>query len=740
MLTKLPQPLNELFAFCAPFTEAAWFRALLPVCLVVVFFPNFTAPPAQVMQNSQGGFLLAGLPHGAITWQMPFFPSAISFLLHLGLPLNIVASVLHAAVAGLCFVSGSLLGGYWAGILSLAGIGLFAASPISGNYEQIFYSFFLLLIFCLLLLKRRDDKLLYSLLCALAIGASLLVRTPLFLFPAVVVFFDWLRAKERPVPVWRHVLFLGLCYVLLVPWGFLNYSLSGKVEFLENERAADNILTAAMGSVYTMEGSARRAAGIGDQDSAFAFFAREVAAHPLRYGLGTAKRLWHIFLFQPWLFAFFGAAMLLYRGRDRALVFMLPLYLVAIHSLLSVESRYFYPVVYLLPPLIAGTFLRAAGAGGERVQGLAHKVVITAFCVMAAAVLGLEGLLMVYPWRAANTAFTEDMFSRASARFPREQVFYERKCREIWRKGEDAGFYACLGVYSRKYGDEVKAYFLAAMAAGSAREIPAPPCTGANTCAENLIVKMLRELDLGDQAAAGKSFNAARAAHQVWGNGLRGEPYERDREINVLIRRDSSSFENGLYNVLTLWPVSSMGRIIAGIEKQAVLPARLRQLRQGLNYTRGAGKAGELRVREWIISDIFFPPAVPPERWGNGDDLVAKTLSGPAAAGVSQQRVNALMTEPEALMRLCSAPRSAIAAARLLDACQRVVYLTGTAGGDKPLNLMGLDAALESCKLLAALGRKEEAGATLLWLARTAPPGWPGLVETRRLLAAGGIK
>ena len=42
------------------------------------------------------------------------------------------------------------------------------------------------------------------------------------------------------------------------------------------------------------------------------------------------------------------------------------------------------------------------------------------------------------------------------------------------------------------------------------------------------------------------------------------------------------------------------------------------------------------------------------------------------------------------------------------------------------------DASFESYKLLKAMGREEEAGETLFWTIRNAPPSWPGLAEAKK--------
>jgi len=233
------------------------------------------------------------------------------------------------------------------------------------NAEQSFYSFFLLLALLFLVLKDREDTLKNNLLAGLAIGASLLVRTPLLLFPPLVVLSG--RFWKTGLPegrAARELAFLAASYALLLPWGALNQSVSGKFSLFDDRRAACNLITAAKGSVYTMNGNPFRLAGIGEEDSAFDYFVRETARAPLDHALTAVKRLWHIFLFHPLLSGLFLLALLKNRFRDGP-AFGLPVYFVLVHSLLSIEARYFYPLVYLLPPLIAAGLLRG---GQETVE------------------------------------------------------------------------------------------------------------------------------------------------------------------------------------------------------------------------------------------------------------------------------------------------------------------------------------------------------------------------------------
>ncbi|HNW42958.1 MAG TPA: hypothetical protein PKI19_00535 [Elusimicrobiales bacterium] len=589
------------------------FRTALPVLLAAYFtllsYRYRAAPPATEL----GAFLLAGLPYPPLLTNMPLYPAAFSFFQYIGVSAAAVLAGLHLCLYALVFAAGCLLGGYWAGALSLAGAGSLETAFLFSNPEQVFYSVFVLLVQCLLLIRRREGGQFSSLLCGLAIGASLLVRTPLFLFPLVVVCFDWRRAEDPAVFLRRALLFLGACYILLLPRVFMIYSLSGKVELFETSRAASNIITAAEGSVYTMEGNARNLAGLQPGDSAASFYLRRLKEAPLFHVLTVLRRLWHIFLLHPLLFGLTLAAIAAGRAGGKAFLFMLPAYFIAVHSLLSIEARYFTPLIYLLPPLAAGTFLGKPGASQDLYRP-ARAAAGAVFCVIFCAALGLAALLAVYPRRVARNALDGAALSRAAALFPDEPAFYARRCRELWRNGDDAGFYSCLGGYNRKFGDKVTTCILTALASASPEKIPTPACGGAGTCPECAAAKMLRELELGDETAAARSFRNALAEHQKLRNMLRGEPYARDKEIAGRLKRDISGFDRTLYELLVFWPPAGMAKIFPRLEKMILPSGQLKELGAMLKAADGQGKAGEMKIREWAAGGLFGQPYPAPGR------------------------------------------------------------------------------------------------------------------------------
>ena len=693
-----------------------------------------------------GSFLLAGLPNDAITWNMPLFRTISSFALNLEMNSALFSLVLPLSIYTLVFCAGFLLRGYWAGILSLIGVGVLEVSgAFRYDAEQSFYSFFVLLVVSLLLLRRRENTLKNSVLCGLAIGASMLVRTPLFLFPPAFILCDWLYSKERSgVFLVRSLFFLAASYILLIPWGFLNYSISGRFSLFDNRRAASLLITGAKGSIYTIEGNYRRLAGIGEGDSAFSFFVREAAENPLFYALSVLRRLWHIFLFYPLLFAFFLIAIIISRERDKSVVFCLPVYFIFIHSLLSTEERYFYPMLYVLPSLAVGSFLPGRFGKSPEQYGFAKKAIVLAFCFSFCAVLAVEALIIAYPYRSARNILNNESFMRAALRFPNDRVFQDMKCKVLRRKGDDAGFYKCLRGYSQKFGDEVVGYFFSAIASRSPSELALPP----GREMECLIIRMLREFELGDRASAMVSFRQAYARYEMFHNRLLREPYKRDKELALLIKQDSDSFWNGyVYDILLMWPYESMPKIFSGLEKQITLTGRLKLLADAVRGGVLRGGSVSRLLRDITASGMWGRPSGGPCFLWKEEPEKSKELSDSAVEKMRLgdfKAVEKLLLEateinpsnPEAFMNLCSLWVRENKKIKALEACKSAVYSVYSYPENMlpGFEILASEAAFESYKLLDSLGRKPEAAQVLRDCVKRAPAAWPGLSRAKAAL------
>ncbi len=732
------------------------FRSKEPAALPLVLIVFFAALTSALLfmggglkiyldRPELGSFLLAGLRNNDITWSMPLFETAAALAQNFGAALPLLLLV-RFGVYGLVFAVGSLFRGYKAGLLSLilAG-GLELSGAFTYDAEQSFYALFLLLAMALLLRRRSENTVKAGVLAGLAIGASMLVRTPLVLFPPAAALCGWFYRGERSRTYFlRSLAFLAASYVLLLPWGMLNYSVSGKFSLTDTRRAAGNIITGAKGSVYTMNGDPYRLAGLKKSDSAAAFYVQEAAKAPVSYAITVLKRLWAVFLFHPLLFGVFFAAALFSRAKDRLFVSALPAYLLVIHSLFSVEERYFYPMLYLLPPVLAALILGGPAEEMPARHGLPGRIVAAVCLFSFLAVLAVEGLVMAYPFRAARQTGAGGPFAGAAGRFPGDRALRGLACRELWVRGDDPGYRECLGTFAREFGDKAGAYFLSVYASGDPAAVPVPR-EAAMDC---YVIRMLRELELGRRTAAEASFRLAYQRYDAEHNMLRGAPYAKDRELEAALKNDSGTFWSAfVYPRLLMWPPERGAVIARGLSSLTAPDGRLQLLADALEEMRSRGSFTGLPLREWAAPSVFGLTQ---------GDLRALWKKGAAASGAldaaaAEQAAAGNYARAESLllraleldlnpdtgkifMSLCSLRLKAGEKKKALEACQGAAY-AAYFGADGAPSAAGSGASYQSYKLFLALGLKAEAREALARAVGNAPDSWPLLAEARAALA-----
>lgn len=585
-------------------TASKWSRPALPVFLAGIFC-LFALKEAGTLEfglgcMDSGSYLLTGIAMQGVAFNMPLYYTVASFWLNLGGSPALFFLLSYFGTSLLVFCAGALVRGYKAGIVSMAATVLFEKyGRFSYGTEQSFYSFLVMLALVLLLLSRRENTVKSSLLAGLAVGFSILARTPLFLFAPVFVFFSWFCAGGRSRAfALRSLVFLAAAYGLLVPWGVVRYPISGRFSLFDDRRAAPNVIASARFTVFNMEGNYRRVAGISEDDSAIDFFMREVTAKPLLFALTVLRRLWHVFLFYPFLFGLFFIAMLTARDREQRLNFSLPVYFILIHVAFSIEKRYFYPLLYILPPLLAGSFLPRRFESEPAHCVLSERIAMALFWFSFCVVMAVEGLVFAYPYRSARNTL-EFLVKR----WPNDSAIQDLGCRKLMEKEDYAGFYKCLDVYTEKFDDKIRGYFLRVHAAGSPAEIPQQDPGNIDL----LIIRMLREFELGQQPAARLTLNRAYAVYEAHHNMLNGEGYARDKEVLRFMRQDSKTFwETHVYQHLLLWPPEGMQKIIAGIKKESALTKRLLFLEYAVSRKLAlAGTAG-CAYRENIYSSLVL--------------------------------------------------------------------------------------------------------------------------------------
>lgn len=699
-----------------PWRPALALLAAAAACWLTVWVPYSSG--AAVINYSRlnyGSSLLAGVLNQNITWMMPLFETVFSAALNAGAgPLALLLAARLAAYL-LVFAAGCRLRGYWAGLAALAlSAALEAAGPLRFDDEQAFYALFLLLVLNLLL-RARNGGLKGAVLAGLAVGSSLLVRTPLILFPPVAALPDLLRSRGgRRAALLRALALAGACYVLLVPWGLLNRSVSGRFELGDGRRAACNLITGALGSVYTMEGDCRALAGLDEKASPLGFYARSALKAPAHFIVGVAVRLWHIFLFYPALFGLFLLAAAFGRRRLPAEALTLPAYFLLAHAAMSVEERYFYPMLFLLPPLIAAGLLPR---GGEEGCPLAEKGTTALFWAVLCAVLAVEGLTAAYPARAARHLEDAAYLRELPGRFPRDRVFGQLRCRLLWLDGDDAAYAACVEGYGRRFDDPVTAYFLEVSASTAPASVPPP----ANRRMEAAILLMLRQAELGGADAARAARAEAYLYFEAFHNMLRGEPYARDRELARLARGHAAPFwDEYVYEGLLLFGPGRLAGLLPRLETFLEPPEGSRPFAMAELASLGPAGMGMLRRR--VAADSAGLPAGRQCLLWRKEAAEAKALSDRAVERIRARDLagaRRLLTEaagldpasPEAWMNLCAVEQRRGDRAAAGEACRAAAYAVYFNPENRlpQLEALAAEAAREGARLLKAAGRGREA-------------------------------
>ena len=523
----------------------------------------------------RGWELLFGIRDTMIGFNMPLPSVLMAFIDHE--PRRLALAV-NASLLLLLFSAwnlGRLKGGPSAGALFAVLTALIISSrQPPHDPEQVFFMLLISVYLNLESVRENRPGLSASLLAGLALGCTLLFRSSLFLFPAVVLALELLRsARPRRVLLKEAAVFLFGAYILIVPWARLNHFAAGQVIPFEFERATSNIITGAQGSIYTMEGNARTLAGISREDSALKWAAARVLSSPGDYFLAVVRRVWHILKMFPVLVPLVLAALVFFRRRTDPLLAALPAYFILIHSLLSVEERYFYPLAYMMGFMAvsgAGAVLPGAKAGPRPGSGAAYAV----FIPVMVFVLAVECFILAYPFRAAG-----DHFSGVEAAL-------KRRPDHPWLLTDRAEWL----LRSKKTEEGLAALRLAAQKAGGKRysdsaailrliDSPGPPTgdhVGFYFRLDAMLFTALREFELGLDKKAGRSFAGAYEEWSRTANMLRGTPYAGDKAILEELRLKSGDFQDRfVFNALLYWPRERRTVILNRLSRSSPLSDKL---------------------------------------------------------------------------------------------------------------------------------------------------------------------
>jgi tetratricopeptide (TPR) repeat protein len=316
-----------------------------------------------------------------------------------------------AATALLASCLGALLGSAAAGALALI-LWLSPALRLEPPcYPQSAYVLLVLLVACLAADRARAPTRAKTALLGFGIGVSLLFRSPLIFLPPLLAAADLLRARRKPV--WKDAALLcAASYALLLPWMGLNLALHGRPTPVEAGEADQNVITGALGLAPTVEGDLH--ALVGDENAeraragALRWAAGEALRRPGRYARACLARLVYALRPHPWLALAAFAAFLFRRDDPAALsAFLLAVYFLIAHCLMSVQESYFAP----LWPLLAALAACPAGRWPPMEEGAKRWTTrlarAAAYACLAPALLlavACGGLAGAYPARAGAPA------------------------------------------------------------------------------------------------------------------------------------------------------------------------------------------------------------------------------------------------------------------------------------------------------------------------------------------------
>lgn len=567
----------------------------------------YTEPELPLYVN-RGELLFHAFKDASISYSMPFFGFILSLLDHLSFnDPALLGRVLSLLLYLAGYALGAMNGGAARGLAFLLAPLFLDFTYRLHNIEQGLYTLLLVLYVNFQTRRDGDYRLFYSFMAGLSLGLTLLVRSPLFLFPFVVLLLDLSgRDRGRKKYLLNSAVFLVSAYILLVPWAGLNYSLSGRFSPLEGERSSCNIVTGALGTVSTMQGDARALAGLPKTGPLLPWAAKTVMADPLNYAGAVLKRLWLVFSMFPVLIPLAIIGLALDPRKENYMLAGLAAYFIVLHCLLSIERRYFDPLRYLLGFLAVSGLWRAASKAGfaSHDTGFAGprsaSAGVLTYALFSAALIPaglMEYYISVYPARSAIPAIALD---RELKDFPKDPWLLKKQGL-TWlgmNRTEDA-----MAVFEKALempggGDAFLAYIVGTV---KSPVPPRAPPEGRDVLAaiklgmfeprhryvpegrlEVLAVKTLKELELNDIKSARADFCALYEAWRGTRTLLRKARTEKDFALLEKIRSANRDFwDKDLYDAALYWPVPKRALILSRLAAFTALTPKLEWLKQG---------------------------------------------------------------------------------------------------------------------------------------------------------------
>ncbi|MBI2789995.1 MAG: hypothetical protein HYX59_15095, partial [Elusimicrobia bacterium] len=551
------------------------------VLLALLLQPRAVVPFApEGLELTLAERLLHGLPGPFVSMNLPM-QSVVTGLVFGHGPSWLALwapELLHAATVVLTFTLGALLHSLLAG--GAAAALLAAAVPFLGFDFMSFYAVLVLLsAHALAWAADREQARRTSwpgyLATGLALGLTLLQRSPLFLLPFLLAGHLWLRRRSRgePPPVREALALIAPPVLLLLPWMRLNWLCFGVPSPFELGRARFNIVTGALGRVTTLEG-VLVGAGPASGESAVLWAAARVLAHPLDFLLAAALRLKAVLSWQPWLAGLAAVSAWTMRGRlPHRQVAVLAAYFLGIHCLMPVKPFYFtalWPVAAALAgAALAAPFRAEEGAGRRACAGAAG------LGLAAASVLGLFTLSVVwaYPGRAAAPSRLE----AEERRRPELPCLRTEYGRDLLRRGRVDDAVAQLRAAGRagpRRDRELDlAWALLARGSGGADLIDRVDLSAGSWegAVRGGVLRALGALQRGRVPAAAAAFAEAELRYSARYAPAPGAT-EADREAQRALALSDPGLAAIVLELLRAWPEPRRGALLARFRGE-VLPA-----------------------------------------------------------------------------------------------------------------------------------------------------------------------
>lgn len=382
----------------------------------------------------RGEGLLHGVPVPGVSRAMPSYSVPNAFLCnHLSDFSSAVARfAVLLACAALVFALGALL------YSSLCGAGaalLYSlAPPASESGERWLYTLVVLIVAYLLVRRSKSPSLRNSLWLGAAFGAGLLMLPPLFLFPFLLVLYEWMKDRRMgPARRREAAALLILPFLFLIPWIVMNWRLTGRLVVFEDGRADNNIITGALGFVRTLGiGDSRNIADIPLTQNAFLWAVSEILRHPLRFLSAVAQRAAYAASLHPLLVLAAAASIWIARKReDHRSLALLAVYFFAIHCLMPVQENYFVPAWPLMIVLAFGLLSSWTRPASERLKSLSATAVCAGLALLLAAQASVLGLVFAYPARARAA----EALDRELSKHPDDPWLWSERGMRLLREG-----------------------------------------------------------------------------------------------------------------------------------------------------------------------------------------------------------------------------------------------------------------------------------------------------------------